>query len=303
MDRRQALRALGVCGAGSVVVGLYAVSSARERARLRGQLEKDALPLLAPSEARELDLLPGRARQRLATWFHAPCLNAAEFVYDLCSSDFQRQLRHCSDEQARHELVSNLFVARVVSIVEMTAQVEMIAEELGHDLDRNWISLRSELLGRWRFNLSASQELGLDELVQRVEPLLEGTVEECIDTASVQATSLLAQRSSQQLQSLGTKALLLIPAVYFSGAVWPWFVVGVLWQFADWYWESINHRIADLQGAVTDRVARLGRQVANAFYTEVRARVAALHHWRREAVMRACRELALEVHPKPLGIL
>jgi hypothetical protein len=154
------------------------------------------------------------------------------------------------------------------------------------------------LLSSWRLNLPTYQELDPEALVQRTKPMLEDAVAGCIDAACEQSDSLLAQRESRLWLGLGAKALLLIPVAYLSGVVWPWFVVGALWQFADWYWESMNLYIADLQGAVTSRVATLARRLANEFQAEIRARVAALHHWRQEAVTNACDQLALEEYPR-----
>lgn len=298
MDRRQLLKALGVCGLGAAVAGTYGADRVWARSKLRQQLLQASLPLFAQPETDELQRLPTQARKQLVQWFHAPCCNAAEFVYDLCSAQFQQRLRACPDANARHELVSNLFVSRVVSVVEITEQVETIAVELGNDLDRNWIALRGQLLHNWRLQLPSYQKFDADTLVQRIRPLVDDTVAGCIDEACQQTDSLLAQRESRIWLGLGAKALLLIPAAHLSGVVWPWFVLGGLWQFAEWYWESLIAPIADLQAAVTSRVATLARRLGNEFHTEIRTRVADLHHWRQQAVINACDQLALEEHPR-----
>lgn len=148
MDRRQFLAAAGY-GGGAVALGggLYGRMRYR-RGRLAGTLLRDARPVLIEKAHGELQGLPAEAREDIRTWFHAPCLNAAEFVRFICSHSFAEQLAACETEELKQWSLVNAFVSRVVSEAEILNRVQVIAEEAGAVLDRKPPS-RSPAKGRW----------------------------------------------------------------------------------------------------------------------------------------------------------
>jgi hypothetical protein len=105
MNRRKFLITASGVGISGLITGGLFVNRAYARDRLRAKLLADVMPVLTEKAHDEFARLPVMARDDLRTWFHGPCLNAAEFAREICSNAFLERLRSCSTMDLRESLL------------------------------------------------------------------------------------------------------------------------------------------------------------------------------------------------------
>lgn len=282
-NRRRFLEAAGSMGVlGAIGGGVY-LRAASRRNELTTAMMRDAQQELVPKAHRELQHLPVRARTEIRDWFHGHCLNAAEFAYGVCSPAFGERLSACDGDAARHQCVADMFFARVVSQAEIQERLQVIAQELGNELDFNWHACCETLGERWRIQVAEQgYERNLpDDLAGRLNPLVKRSLDEAMQTAEGAAPPGLASVTS----GLGTTAVLLMPVAFLAPEVAvPAFLLRALFNLGEYIVRLLSDRVGDLQAAITSRVALLGRRLGSELEAEARASIAALHGWQEDAI-------------------
>jgi hypothetical protein len=251
------------------------------RRQLRQRLVEDAQVELIDKDHGELLRLPVQAREAIRTWFHAPCLNAAEFVYEVCSPAFSEKLSACATEDLRELCFLNAFVSKVVSEVEILNRIHIIAEEIGSELDRNWAACCQKVGTKWNARIQ-SQDAGMPaDFGERMEPLVRQSLDEAIQRATV-----AGQRPAlgETAGNIGKAALLVLPVVTLPQIAIPLFALLAMRHLFAYVMGQLTHQVGDYQRAISDRLALLGNRIGVEFETEIRTRIAHLHEWQDQAV-------------------
>ncbi len=282
-NRRRFLEVLGTVGvAGGIGAGLYGRAQ-WQRAALAGAMLHDAQQVMVPREQRELQTLPVRARNEIRDWFHAHCLNASEFAYEVCSPSFAERLAACGTEELKQQCVANAFLARVVSAEEVQERLQVIAQELGNELDASWRGCCQELSLRWQMQISGGgYEVSLPrDLAARLDQLVRHSLNEAMQTAD----GSLAPSFTDAVSSIGTAALLAVPVVVvIPELALPAFFVRALWVLVEYVVRLVSGRVQGLQAEITHRVAMLGRRLGSEYESELRHCIGQLHQWQQDAV-------------------
>lgn len=282
-NRRRFLEVLGVTGvAGAIGAGLYGRAQ-WQRSALAGALMQDAQQVMVPRQREELQTLPIRARDEIRNWFHAHCLNAAEFAYEVCSPSFAERLAACGSEQLQQQCVTNAFLAHVVSADEVQERLQVIAQELGNELDANWRGCCQQLSQRWQTQVSGGgyEESLPRDLASRLDQLVQRSIDEAVQTAG----GSMAPALSSTVSSIGKTALLMLPvAAVAPELALPAFVARSLWVLREYVVRLLSGRVEGIQAEITHRVAMLGRRLGSEYEAELRHCIGQLHHWQQEAV-------------------
>lgn len=282
-NRRRFLEVLGVTGvAGAIGVGLYGRAQ-WQRSALAGAMLNDAQQVMVPREQQELQTLPVRARNEIRDWFHVHCLNAAEFAYEVCSPSFAERLAACATDELKQQCVANAFLARVVSAEEVQERLQVIAQELGNELDTNWRGCCQQLSQRWQMHISGGgYEASLPrDLSARLDHLVQNSLREAVQTAD----GSLAPSFTDAVSSIGTAALLALPVAWvLPELALPAFVVRTLWVLGEYVVRLLSGRVEGIQAEITHRVALLGRRLGSEYEAELRHCIGQLHRWQQDAV-------------------
>lgn len=266
--------------------GLYG-RRAYARKQLATQLVNDSMAVVTKKAHDELRLLPATGRDEIRTWFHGPCLNSAEFVRYICSNSFAEKLAACEPEQKEACLV-NAFLRRVVSGNEILTRVEVIAEEVGSDLDRNWADCCGAISQKWDLHLKPRGSSSTSDLASRVEPLIRSEISAVIDLAhSAAERPALSEVTSE----IGQSALMLLPITKLPHVRVPLFVFLAMGNFYKYFMAQRGNR-KDAQRAISGRLALLGNRIGAEFESEFRNRIAALHTWQESALEEAATNYA-----------
>ncbi len=282
-SRRRFLEAVGVTGAVAVIGGGLYAKAAWQRSALARSMMDDAQQVLVPRERDELESLPIRAREEIHNWFQVHCLNAAEFAYEVCSPSFAERLAACGSDELKQQCVTNAFLAHVVSGEEIQERLQVIAQELGNELDANWRRCCGQLSQRWQLQVSdGGYEVALPrDLAARLNQQVQRSIDEAVQTAG----SSLAPALSDTVSSIGTSALLILPAaLVIPELALPAFVVRSLWVLSQYVVRLLTNRVASIQAEITNRVAILGRRLGSEYQTELRHCIGELHRWQQDAV-------------------
>lgn len=296
LNRRRVLQwaALGTAMTigGGTVIGrrLYA------REQLKRELIQDATTVYTLKHQAELNELPALAREQIREYFHGVCLNVHGFVTEVCSAGFGTRIRGCRSEQEKINLCHVTFSQSVVTSVEVINRINVIATEIGQELDLRWQKACRELQAQWATkSLPGSQKQGL-EVARRVEPLILKQLAE----ARLSAPSTLLNHTDlgDVGAHIGLSALRLMPIIRIQPAVGlPLFLVMAfvpLWTYLVDCW---NSKASLAQFEISEKLSLLGNRVGAEFETEIRQRIAQLQQWQQESFERFADRHASEVIP------
>jgi hypothetical protein len=297
VNRRRFLGQAMACGALAIGAGSFlVVRRSQARAALAAGMLEGALPPLARQSLREMTTLPARAREEIRRYFHGKCLNVHGFVTHVCSHDFGELLGRCRTQEEREACFLQAFCSRVASEAEILNQVEIIAAEVGGEIDSEWSRYCGEVSGLWNGRVqSHGAPFEVDELSNR----LSRTIRTYLSEAARQATSAdQAPAVGRTIGRIGESAILLLPLVRF-GAVGlatgiPVFFVLAARHLWDYVMNQFTDRRADYQAAISGRLALLGNRVGGEFEREVRQRLTDLHTWQERAIRQTAESLAEE---------
>ncbi|MGO8748743.1 MAG: hypothetical protein ACLQNE_22460 [Thermoguttaceae bacterium] len=296
MDRRQFFEWLsgttGIVALGGFVFGRAAYA----RGELRKKFTNEAMTELIPKAHQEVLSLPERAQQEISTWFHGPCLNSAEFVYDICSPAFTERLASCDTPHLREQCFVNAFHSKVVSSEEILAQVRLIAKTVGSELDRNWADACSRISKQWDINLKPHGTSVAADFAARMEPAIRQSLDETVRQAK---TATPPTNQSDSLLTIGEAVLLGMEVIWFpSGIVSPAFLILALRPFISYVVDLLTGRTAgqirQYQGEISGRIATLGDRIGGEFYETIKSQVVALHAWQEKALVQEAGAKALE---------
>ncbi len=296
MDRREFVTAAAT-GCGMLVLGggLWGRMVYARNARA-DQLIRDARPVLSEKVHQELNTLPASVREQIRTWFHAPALNAAEYVRHICSAAFAEKLAACQSEDEKELCLLNAFVSKVVSEGEILNRVQIIAEEVGADLDRNWSQCCGEISKKWQVHITEYGSSISDDLTTRVQPMIRAEIQ-----AALLQSKAAAQRQAlgETFDNIGESAIMLLPLIRLSigsaGVIGvPLFVLLAFRDIYKFVIGRLENRVGDYQLAITDRVSLLGNRLGAEFESEIKRRLVALHQWQESALIEAADEYARE---------
>ena len=283
MNRRKFLS--GAAGVGGMLLlgGGFWARQAYARDRLRRELVRRSAPVLTAKAHKELLALPAQAREEMRRYFHGVCLNVHGFVEEVCSPEFAARLSERPTPEEQQELVLLAFMRQVVTEAQVLNRVQVIAEDISQDLDRNWAAACLELADRWDASIKDYRvAVSAMELTDRLTPLVQAGLRQALQQAQADGRPTLLDDPAG---AVGKSALLLVPLAEQSPWLgWPLFAVLALKPVFEYFIARVRDRSHDLQWAVTDKLAQLGNRMGSEFENEVRTRIADLHHWQDEAV-------------------
>jgi hypothetical protein len=291
MNRRKFLSGAASAGGLFLLGGGFWARQAYARSRLQRELVRLSAPILANKAAREMPTLPETAREEMRRYFHGACLNVHGFVKEVCTSEFAERLAASGNPRQQRELVLLAFMREVVTEEQVLNRVQIIAEEISHDLDHNWAGCCAELANKWDVSVKEYKTtVAAQELTDRLTPLVESGIRQALDQARA-----LGQRPAlgDGIRGLGKSALLTLPlSLETPWQGWPLFAVVALKPVFDFFIARVRDRGSDLQWAVSEKLAALGNRMGLEFENEVRMRIADLHKWQDQAVEEAARQQA-----------
>lgn len=287
MERRQFLKEAVMAG-GLLVIGGTAlgVRHAYARRRFVARLMDEARPSLDMHAQAELSECPGSAGNAIQQYFDGKCRNTPAFVSEVCSEEFRQKLRQRRSADQRQQEFLAVFCRRVCTEGDIVEHVQEVAKQIGADLDRHWQQCSDEVARRWDARLRQSGPgLDLEDFARRLAPLLRSYL-----TAAANQARLVGATPVEPVlpESVGTGALLLMPGMQLTGAGLSAALPLFVWQACRNLFEQVLAGLADHKGefqeAVTQRLALLGRRVAEECEKEVSKRLTELHHWREGAL-------------------
>jgi hypothetical protein len=249
----------------------------------------EALPELAEKDRGEHDRLPGKARDALSTWFHGPCLNAVEFVYDVSSEAFAERLAACPTEPLKLECVADAFFAKVVSHAEILDRVRKISRDLGAELDQNWADCCRRIAGRWDGHLRLCGPNPLGDLSGRVEPLVRDLLNEAVQRERSAGRRPSLSETAGAIGECALSALAVARSPKLAGFV---FVLMALGPICAHLAGMVRARSADRKRAASAGVAQLAGRIGAEFEVAMGAQIDALHGWQEGALRRAAESYA-----------
>jgi hypothetical protein len=281
MNRRQFLTAAALPAGAALFGTVLWGRAAYARHQLTRELIAATRPILTEKAHAELQRLPAKAREEIRTWFHGPCLNSAEFVYEICSHAFAEKLAACHTDELRELCFLNAFVSKVVSETEILNRVGVIAEEIGSELDQNWATCCKQISDQWDLHLRPYRPALPNGFADRMEPLIREALHEAIQRATVAGQK---PALSETVGHIGASALLLLQVRTLPGITIPLFALSALQHFFSYLMGQLNNQVGDYQRAISERLARLGNRLGSEFEGEIRAQIGCLQAWQEEAL-------------------
>jgi hypothetical protein len=294
MNRRKFLSASATAGGFLLLGGGFWARQAYARSQVRRQLVQLSAPVLTAKAHKELLTLPSRAREEMRRYFHGVCLNVHGFVQEVCSPEFAERLAGCGTPAQQQELVLLAFMREVATEAQVLNRVQVIAEDISADLDRNWAECCTDLAGKWDASLKEYHTaVTATEMADRLTPLLQRGLRRALAEAKASGRRPVPAESVAQV---GKAALLLVPvAAEAPWLGWPLFAVLALKPVFAYFIDRARDRAHDLQWAVSDKLAQLGNRMGAEFEAEVRGRLAELHRWQDRAVEGAAEQQAAQI--------
>lgn len=294
MNRRKFLSASATAGGLVLLGGGFWARQAYARSRLRRELVRLSAPVLTSKAHKELLTLPGRAREEMRRYFHGVCLNVHGFVREVCSPEFADRLAGCAAPEQQQEQVLLAFMREVVAEAQVLNRVQVIAEDVSADLDRNWAGCCTELANKWDASLKEYRvTVTATELTDRMTPLLTAGLREAVARAE---SAGRRPALDEAVTRVGKSALLLLPlSAEAPWLGWPLFAVLALRPVFDYFIARVRDRADDLQWAVSDKLAQLGNRMGSEFEAEMRNRITDLHRWQDRAVEGAAEQQAAQL--------
>ncbi len=284
MERRDFLKVSGWTGGGLAVLGLRWGRRVYARNQLETELREKADLILTQKSLSELRELPLSARESIRTWFHGPCLNAAEFARTVSSNAFREQVARCASADESEMLFLSEFLRHVVSETEILNRVVLIAEEIGDELDLNWAECCRDLSEQWDVGIRAYGSTLPIDFASDLEPTIRSSVAECLALARAggQRPAL-----SETTEKIGQSAILLLPLAPIPNLAIPLFVLVAAGHLYHYYASLQNNSSDRIQRAVSSRLSLLGNRIGAEFEAEVRTAIGRLHEWQHRAVTQA----------------
>jgi hypothetical protein len=291
MNRRKFLSGAATAGGLVLLGGGFWARQAYARSQFSQGLVRAANPILTSKAHKELHELPARAREEMRRYIHGVCLNVPEFVDEVCSPDFAERLALRRNPQQQQELLLVVFMQKVVTEAQVMNRVQVIAEDISRDLDRNWAACCEELAQKWDLAVKEYRaQVTASELGDRLSPLVERGIRQALEQAR---TTVQKPALSDYSNELGKSAMLLLPVMLQAPWVgWPLFVVQALKPVFAYLIDRVKDRAHDLQLAVSDKLSQLGNRCGSEFENEVRLRIGDLHKWQGGAVEAAAGQQA-----------
>ena len=229
-------------------------------------------------------------------YFHGKCLNVEGFVSHICSNAFAERLGRCRTADERELCFVQAFCGRVATEAEILNRVELIAGEIGSELDAEWTTYCAEMSIKWNTRIQGyGGPLATVELTNR----LGRSLRDDLGRAALQAVSA-SQRPAlgQTIGKIGESAILLLPLARLGPAglsvgIPVFFMLAAkhLWDYA---MSQLDDRRGDYQATISARLAMLGNRVGGEFEQEVRQRITDLHTWQERAIKATAARLAAE---------
>lgn len=286
MDRRDFLRkvplVLGLAAAGGAVYARRHL----ELSKLRNSLVACAEPPLTELHSKQITTLPRVGAEEIRRYFHGRCLNVGNFVEHLCSRQFRDRVQACSAPDQREQCFLLAFCEQVATPEEMSHQVQVIAEDLGQQIDAAWAAYCTNVSQRWNgFLTQYRAPLKVEELTRSVETRIRAEIDKACREA--ERSTILASLGGT-LVSVSKSALLVLP-VFTLGK--PGVLLGIplfVVLAARDVWNYLASLFIDpkpgLQQMVSAKLAQLGNRIASEFERQSRQALADLHRWQHDAV-------------------
>jgi len=291
MDRRTFLSGAATAGGLVLLGGGFWGRQAFARSQFTQELVHAANPILTTKAHKELLELPARAREEMRRYIHGVCLNVHGFVEEVCSADFAARMASRTSLQQQQELLLVAFMREVVTEAQVLNRVQVIAEDISRDLDRNWAACCEELAQKWDVSVKEYRiAVTAEELGNRLTPMVQRGIRQALE----QGRSAVQKPARSDLpDEIGKSAMLLLPVMLQAPwAGWPLFFVQVLKPVFAYLVDRVKDRAHNLQFAVTDKLSQLGNRCGAEFDNEVRLRIGDLHKWQDGAVEAAARQQA-----------
>lgn len=307
MNRRELLQGASTTLAIAAIGGGFWTRRAYGRYRMQKQLVEAALPTLTDKAHSEFQSVPAKGREEIRQWFHGKVLNVAPFVEEVCSNAYRERLHACSSEEEQQQLLLVSFCGNVATDAEILNRIQVIAEEIGQELDANWGECCKTISSEWNLHIKEySSPHELNDFMQRVDVLVRQHLAEAIEMARVggQYPAL-----GETIGSIGKSALLVLPMarirlvglktpagsynkVDLNPLAIPAFFLLALNHFFAYIIGLFSDPRPDLQRAISARFSLLGNRIGAEFESVVRTQLGALHGWQEHSVTGAAQQYA-----------
>lgn len=302
MERRGFLKGGLVCGGLALGCGgaLFARRSFARDSLVSGMID-DAMPPFQTGANSGLDKLPGRAREKIYTYFHGVCLNCQGFVAHITTNEFGERISRCKSKSEKELCFNQAFVKYTdASERAILQQIEIVATEIGDELDYEWNTFCSALSVKWNTRVGRGSGFSADELTQRMSGLVKTGLEDALQQASAGHQNPAVGNT---IGKIGKSAVMLLPLAKLGpiGAAIgiPVFFVLAAKHCWDFSMARLDDRRGEYQTAITDRVSHMATRIGTEFEKEVRQRIADLHTWQESAI----RETAERVVREKVGLI
>jgi hypothetical protein len=268
------------------------------RHQLSSALISQSSPVLARKVREEQLTIPSRATAEIKQWFHAKCLRVEQFVEHICSNSYREKLHACRTPEDQNNLLLVSFCGKVVTDSEILTRVQLIADEAGQEIDRDWNECCESIGAKWQLQITDYKKpIPVDQLLQTTEKLIAQHVSEAIAQAKASAQHPAA---GETLGKIGASAIMLFPLtlIHANGLLGefdlanplqvalalPTFIFVSLQHVFQYVCGLLADPKPDLQRAISGRLALLGNRVGAEFESEIRRRLDALHDWQEQSL-------------------
>lgn len=303
MERRQFMKQ-GLLGGAIAIGGGGALFARRSHARstMVTEMVDDAMPPFHTGANKVLDALPDRAREKIYTYFHGVCLNCQGFVAHITSKQFGERIGRCGSKAEKELCFNQAFVTYTdASESAILRQIDIIATEIGGELDDEWNTYCKDLSVKWNTRVGGrGSGFSADDLTQRLSGLVRDGMEDALQQASANHQN---PALGNTIGKIGKSAVMLLPLAKL-GPVGVAIGVPVFFILAakhcwDYSMARLDDRRAEYQTAITTRVSDMAVRISTEFEKEVRHRIADLHTWQESSI----RETAERVAREKIGLI
>lgn len=301
MNRRTAIKALGIPAVTGIGGALILTKNLSARAVLAQELERDSVPFQIEADHADLANEPERAVRTIKSIFSDACLNSSEFLEVVTSQEFRSQLEKYTEKDEKEDLIQQKFYAQVITPELIYNKTKTILKEIDDNISLRWKDTCKEIAVKWGVRIESRYLI--EDLYTRSNEQIRQDISVEIDKV-VKEIAVFADRPSISSLSEGylAEAFLMLMLSQTpvlgrpvpTGAIIPYFVYKVIRGYSQYVREELAQNIEGAKYSISSRLTNLSEHVGDELSSEIRKRIDDYHSHREKAIRQVTKDVAKE---------